>query len=68
MVKPGDSQKKKAAGILIIAAGAVLLAEGIIKWMGGTSFLFPWLNFVLEFIIGFFVIVLGEILLVRKAR
>jgi hypothetical protein len=67
MARIDDTMKQRAASIAIMAVGAVLLAEGVLKWVSGTSIFLPWLYFVHEFVIGFMVIILGEMLLVRKA-
>ena len=52
-----------AAGLIVIALGALMIAEGVLGWVTGTSLFYEGVNHSFEFVVGFIAIVLGASLL-----
>jgi len=52
-----------AAGLIVIVLGALMIAEGVLGWVTGTSLFYEGVNHSFEFVVGFIAIVLGASLL-----
>jgi len=52
-----------AAGLIVIVLGALMLAEGVLGWITGTSLFYEGINHSFEFVVGFIAIVLAAPLL-----
>lgn len=55
-----------AASLIVLVLGAVMLAEGVLGWVAGTSLFFEGVDPSFKFVVGFLFIVLAASIMPRR--